>query len=134
MRTKQQVQAIISRLEEEYPLAECSLQYEKDYELLFATRLSAQCTDERVNKVTPALFERFPTLQSLAEAEVSEVEQYCLSASPLSSPWQRRRSPKWNSISTPAVFITERPGISLPVPKSYWRNMTARFPVPWRNW
>ena len=76
MRTKQQVQAIISRLEEEYPLAECSLQYEKDYELLFATRLSAQCTDERVNKVTPALFERFPTLQSLAEAEVSEVEQY----------------------------------------------------------
>ena len=76
MRTKQQVQTIISRLEEEYPLAECSLQYEKDYELLFATRLSAQCTDERVNKVTPALFERFPTLQSLAEAEVSEVEQY----------------------------------------------------------
>ena len=76
MRTKQQIQAIISRLEEEYPLAECSLQYEKDYELLFATRLSAQCTDERVNKVTPALFERFPTLQSLAEAEVSEVEQY----------------------------------------------------------
>ena len=76
MRTKQQVQAIISRLEEEYPIAECSLQYEKDYELLFATRLSAQCTDERVNKVTPALFERFPTLQSLAEAEVSEVEQY----------------------------------------------------------
>ena len=76
MRTKQQVQAIISRLEEEYPLAECSLQYEKDYELLFATRLSAQCTDERVNKVTPALFERFPTLQSLAEAEVEEVEQY----------------------------------------------------------
>lgn len=76
MRTKQQVQAIISRLEEEYPLAECSLQYEKDYELLFATRLSAQCTDERVNKVTPALFERFPSLQSLAEAEVSEVEKY----------------------------------------------------------
>ena len=76
MRTQQQVQAIISRLEEEYPLAECSLQYEKDHELLFATRLSAQCTDERVNKVTPALFERFPTLQSLAEAEVSEVEQY----------------------------------------------------------
>ena len=76
MRTKQQVQAIISRLEEEYPLAECSLQYEKDYEVLCATRLSAQCTDERVNKVTPALFERFPTLQSLAEADVSEVEQY----------------------------------------------------------
>lgn len=76
MRTKQQVQAIIARLEEEYPLAECSLKYEKDYELLFATRLSAQCTDERVNKVTPALFESFPSLQSLAEAEVAEVEHY----------------------------------------------------------
>lgn len=76
MRTTKQVSEIIARLEEEYPLAECSLIYEKDYELLFATRLSAQCTDERVNKVTPALFERFPTLQSLADAEVSEVEQY----------------------------------------------------------
>lgn len=76
MRTKKQVSEIISRLEEEYPLAECSLTYEKDYELLFATRLSAQCTDERVNKVTPDLFARFPTLQSLADADIEEVEKY----------------------------------------------------------
>ena len=48
-----------------YPDALCSLQYEKDYELLFAVRLSAQCTDARVNQVTPALFARFPTLESL---------------------------------------------------------------------
>ena len=52
-------------LKDLYPEALCSLQYEKDYELLFAVRLSAQCTDARVNQVTPALFARFPTLESL---------------------------------------------------------------------
>ena len=59
-----------------YPDAVCSLEYEKDYELLFSTRLAAQCTDERVNKVTPALFARFPTLEALAAADVSEVEEF----------------------------------------------------------
>ena len=49
MRTPEQVSEIITKLEEEYPLAECSLDYEKAYELLFAVRLAAQCTDERVN-------------------------------------------------------------------------------------
>ena len=76
MRTKQQILDIIEALEKEYPAAECSLEYDKDYELLFSVRLAAQCTDERVNKITPALFERFPTLQSFAEADVEEVEQY----------------------------------------------------------
>jgi len=76
MRTEHQVQEIIARLEEEYPDALCSLQYDKDYELLFATRLSAQCTDERVNMVTPALFERYPTLESIAKAELADVESY----------------------------------------------------------
>ncbi len=76
MRTKLQINAIISGLEEEYPIPECSLQYAKDYELLFAVRLAAQCTDERVNMVTPALYERFPTLESFATADVLEVEQY----------------------------------------------------------
>ena len=52
------------------------MEYKKDYELLFSVRLAAQCTDERVNKVTPALYKRFPTLESLAGAEVSEVEEY----------------------------------------------------------
>lgn len=76
MRTREQVDEIIGRLEEEYPLAECSLEYEKDYELLFSVRLAAQCTDERVNMITPALFARFPTLRSFAEADVEEVEKY----------------------------------------------------------
>ena len=76
MRTHEQVNEIITRLEREYPLAECSLEYDKAYELLFAVRLAAQCTDERVNQVTPALYARFPTLQSFAEADVEEVERY----------------------------------------------------------
>ena len=76
MRTPEQVNEIISCLEQEYPLAECTLDYAKAYELLFAVRLAAQCTDERVNQVTPALYERFPTLQAFAEADVQEVEQY----------------------------------------------------------
>lgn len=76
MRTPEQVNEIIARLEEEYPLAECSLEYEKAYELLFAVRLAAQCTDERVNQVTPALYARFPSLQAFAEADVEEVERY----------------------------------------------------------
>lgn len=76
MRTPEQVQEILSCLELAYPLAECSLEYEKDYELLFSVRLAAQCTDERVNKITPALFARFPTLQAFAEADVAEVEEY----------------------------------------------------------
>lgn len=76
MRTPEQVQEILSCLEQAYPLAECSLEYEKDYELLFSVRLAAQCTDDRVNKITPALFARFPTLQAFAEADVAEVEEY----------------------------------------------------------
>ncbi|MBR5381934.1 MAG: endonuclease III [Oscillospiraceae bacterium] len=76
MLDKKQTLKIVELLEEAYPLAECSLQYEKDYELLFATRLSAQCTDERVNMITPALFAAYPTLESIARADVSDVETY----------------------------------------------------------
>lgn len=73
---KKDVRAIVDALKELYPDSLCSLQYEKDYELLFAVRLSAQCTDERVNKVTPALYARFPTLESFAGADIEEVGQY----------------------------------------------------------
>ena len=75
MRTQEQVNEIVRRLLAEYPEAVCSLDYGKDYELLFSVRLSAQCTDERVNQVTPALFARFPTLEAFAEANVAEVEE-----------------------------------------------------------
>ena len=76
MKSKAAVKRIIETLKGIYPDALCSLQYEKDYELLFAVRLSAQCTDARVNLVTPALFARFPTLESFAEADPKEVGEY----------------------------------------------------------
>lgn len=76
MRTPEQVSEIVRLLLAEYPLADCTLDWRKDYELLFSVRLAAQCTDERVNKITPALFERFPTLEAFAEADVQEVEKY----------------------------------------------------------
>ena len=73
---KSEVLAIVEELKRLYPDALCSLRYGKDYELLFSVRLAAQCTDERVNQITPALFARFPTLESLANADVAEVEEY----------------------------------------------------------
>ena len=75
-KTNQEVWAIVQALKELYPDGICSLDYQKDYELLFSVRLAAQCTDERVNKVTPALYARFPTLEALAQADVAEVERY----------------------------------------------------------
>ncbi|MBR6258950.1 MAG: endonuclease III [Oscillospiraceae bacterium] len=76
MLNKKQALKIIKILEDTYPLAQCTLSYEKDYELLFATRLAAQCTDERVNRITPAFFSAFPTLEAIAQADVSRVEEY----------------------------------------------------------
>lgn len=75
-KTPEEVRAIVEELKVLYPDGICSLEYQKDYELLFSVRLAAQCTDERVNKVTPALYKRFPTLEALAEADISEVEEY----------------------------------------------------------
>ena len=76
METQERVRGVVEALKAAYPDPRCALQYKKDYELMIAVRLSAQCTDERVNKITPALFERYPTLDSLAEADVAEVEEY----------------------------------------------------------
>ena len=73
---KKRAAEIIGLLRGEYPDVKCALIYKKPHELLIATRLSAQCTDKRVNMVTPALFERFPDIDSFAEADVSEVEEY----------------------------------------------------------
>ena len=74
MLTKIEINEIIRLLEENYPEPVCALEYGKDYELLFAARLSAQCTDVRVNMVTPLLFEKYPTLEALANADMSELE------------------------------------------------------------
>ena len=73
---KEKVNAIIELLKERYPDALCALHYKKDYELLISVRLAAQCTDARVNLVTPALFAAYPTLDALAAADVSDIEGY----------------------------------------------------------
>ena len=70
----------VELLKKEYPDAVCSLEYQKPHELLIATRLAAQCTDARVNMVTPVLFEKYPTLQALAEADeqdISDIVRSC---------------------------------------------------------
>ena len=72
---KKKVNAIIELLRCRYPQAPCALHYKKDYELMIAVRLSAQCTDARVNLVTPALFAAYPTLEAMANADISHVEQ-----------------------------------------------------------
>lgn len=72
---KARAEEIVSRLEAFYPDAKCSLEYKKPYELLIAVRLSAQCTDARVNIVTKELFAAFPTLESFANADLAEVER-----------------------------------------------------------
>ena len=71
---KEKVNAIIEALKIRYPEAPCALHYSKDYELMIAVRLSAQCTDARVNLVTPALFAEYPTLEAMANADISRVE------------------------------------------------------------
>ena len=75
MLSKANVNKMVSMLKECYPDPYCALNYEKDYELLFATRLAAQCTDARVNIITPVLFSRYPTLESLAGADLPELER-----------------------------------------------------------
>lgn len=73
---KEKALAVIDILKQQYPNALCALQYEKDYELMIAVRLSAQCTDARVNLVTPALFAAYPTLEAMAGADITDVEKY----------------------------------------------------------
>ena len=66
---------VIRRLKVAYPLAECTLDYDQAWKLLVSVRLAAQCTDARVNEVTPALFAAYPSLEALAEADISHVEE-----------------------------------------------------------
>lgn len=65
---------IIERLKQEYPSAGCTLDYNEAWKLLVSVRLAAQCTDARVNVVVPKLYEKYPSIEALAEAEVSDIE------------------------------------------------------------
>ena len=75
MRKSERTIEAVLRLEKLYPDAICSLEYSDAFQLLIATRLSAQCTDKRVNIVTPALFSEFPTPEKMANADISRVEE-----------------------------------------------------------
>lgn len=75
MRKKERVLASVETLEKLYPDAICSLDYKDAFQLLIATRLSAQCTDKRVNMVTPDLFKEFPTAEKMADADIKRVEE-----------------------------------------------------------
>ena len=73
---KKKALAVIELLKQRYPDALCALQYKKDYELMISVRLAAQCTDARVNMITPALFAAYPTLEAMANADIADVERY----------------------------------------------------------
>ena len=75
MKTKKQAAEIVQLLEQDYPLAQCFLDNTGAWQLLVAVRLSAQCTDLRVNAITPILFEKFPTVDALADADIAEIEE-----------------------------------------------------------
>ena len=75
MNKKKHALEIIKRLKEAYPDADCTLDYDDAWKLLVSVRLAAQCTDARVNVVVPKLYEKFPTIQALAETDVDEIEE-----------------------------------------------------------
>lgn len=105
---EQRACAAVERLEREYPDAICALQYTKDYELLFATRLSAQCTDKRVNIITKDLYAKFPTLESFALATEGEIES------------NHPPVPGW---------ATPRRGTFTPPRSICWKYITAKCPA-----
>ena len=112
MKPQEDILAIIQELKHLYPQKDlCSLPYEKDYELLFAVRLAAQCTDERVNQVTPALYAAYPTLEDLAKAEPQDIEPYIHSCG----------------------FFRPRQRISFWPLGCWWSSTGAWSPAPWRS-
>ena len=75
MTKKQLALEVIERLKKEYPDADCTLDYSEAWQLLVSVRLAAQCTDARVDQTTPLLYEKFPTVAALAEADPEEIEK-----------------------------------------------------------
>lgn len=75
MRKKDLALEVIDRLKKYYPESDCTLDYNEAWKLLISVRLAAQCTDERVNKIVPKLYEKFPDIESLANADVAEITE-----------------------------------------------------------
>src|SRR5688572_12560236 len=97
---------ILAKLEQQHPGADTELNYTNPYELLVATILSAQCTDERVNQVTPALFKRYPDARALARATTAELEPQIQSTG-----FFRAKS---RSLTGMATALTEQHGGEIP--------------------
>ena len=113
MKSKAAVRRIVEALKKLYPDAMCSLQYQKDYELLFAVRLSAQCTDARVNMVTPALLSRLlPVLSQMNRNESSETSALLYALQPFLRDKRRdkvaRAAQLAKLIHLAKVFLTTR--------------------------
>jgi len=75
VKKKEIAELAVAELKKLYPDASCTLDYDEPYQLMFAARLAAQCTDARVNIVTKTLFRKYPTLQAFADADLAELEQ-----------------------------------------------------------
>lgn len=106
MKIAEKTELIVEALEKAYPEAVCSLVYEKPYELLIATMLSAQCTDARVNIVTKELFSAYTTLESIAAAEPDEIAEHIKSCGLYRS--------KANNIVSAARMLVSQYGGELP--------------------
>lgn len=74
MRKKELAIEVIKRLKNEYPASKCTLDYDEAWKLLVSVRLAAQCTDARVNEIVPILFEKYPSVEDLAAAAVSDIQ------------------------------------------------------------
>lgn len=118
MRKKELAQIAVEALEKLYPDAICSLDYKDAFQLLISTRLSAQCTDARVNLVTPQLFEKFPDAKSMGEADVSEVEQlikscglYKTKARDILAAAKMLEEDFWGNIPDSIEELTRLPGV-----------------------
>lgn len=118
MTKKQRALLAVQALKEEYPDGACSLTYSEPLQLLIATRLSAQCTDARVNLVTPALFEHFPTLDAFCESSAEEIEPYIHScglyktkARDISAMCRRLRSDFNGVVPDTIEELTKLPGV-----------------------
>jgi endonuclease III len=109
MRKKEKAKIVLNRLAEVIPVPETELDYGTPFQLLVAVMLSAQCTDKRVNETTPALFERFPTPESLLGADFDEVFAYIKS---ISYPGSKTR----HLLKTAEILVNEHGGV---VPEDY---------------
>jgi endonuclease III len=108
---KQRIVDIVAVLQKEYPDARCSLNFSNPLELLIATILSAQCTDERVNIVTEALFKKHPTVEHFANADIAELDR----------------------LFTQPGFIVIRRETLKNAARLLSNGLTRRYPVPWKT-